>query len=177
MRDPGPAAAAEAARGLRRRRRPPIASATAPTNTRGNIAHHYDLSNDLFALFLDDDAELLLARCSTTHARLTVVGHAAGADAQGRKIERLLDAAGVGRGTRVLEIGTGWGELRDPGRRSAARRSARVTLSSEQQALADERIADGRARRPGRASTCWTTATSSGEYDAVVSVEMIEAVG
>ena len=64
------------------------------------------------------------------------------ATAQVRKIERLLDQAGVGEGTRVLEIGTGWGELAI----RAAHRGATVhsvTLSKEQQALARER-----SRRP-----------------------------
>ena len=63
--------------------------------------------------------------------------------AQHRKIDRLLDQAGVGEGTRLLEIGTGWGELAI----RAAERGATVhsiTLSSEQLALARDRIAAGR---------------------------------
>ena len=59
--------------------------------------------------------------------------------AQERKIERLLDATGVGGGSRVLEIGTGWGELA----LRAARRGARVTsvtLSEEQATLARRRV-------------------------------------
>ena len=70
------------------------------------------------------------------------------AEAQGRKIERLLDEAGVTDGTRVLEIGTGWGELAI----RAARRGATVhsiTLSVEQLELAEERDRRRRLRRPG----------------------------
>ena len=133
--------------------RPPQAQRNTETNTRGNIAHHYDLSNDLFELFLDptlsyssalfgdgvvDHGDHLVAAAPTDTGDL--------AAAQARKIERLLDEAQVGAGSRVLEIGTGWGELAI----RAARRGASVhsvTLSSEQQTLA--RAAD-RRRRPGR---------------------------
>ena len=96
-------------------------------------------------------------------------------EAQGRKIERLLDEAGVGAHTRVLEIGTGWGELAI----RAARRGATVvsvTLSSEQKALADERIAAaGFADAVDVQLKDYRQA--SGTYDAVLSVEMVEAVG
>ena len=83
-----------------------------------------------------------------------------------------------GAGSRVLEIGTGWGELAiRAARRGATVRS--VTLSSEQQALARERIAAAGVRRPGRRSSCCDyRAVADGDgYDAVLSVEMIEAVG
>ena len=81
--------------------------------------------------------------------------------AQVRKIERLLDQAGVGEGTRVLEIGTGWGELAI----RAAHRGATVhsvTLSQEQQALARQRIARGRRRGPRDRRADATTARSDG---------------
>jgi cyclopropane-fatty-acyl-phospholipid synthase len=97
------------------------------------------------------------------------------ATAQVRKIERLLDQAGVGEGTRVLEIGTGWGELAI----RAAQRGATVhsvTLSKEQQGLARRRIAEaGVADRVTVELKDYREVR--GQYDAVVSVEMIEAVG
>ena len=97
------------------------------------------------------------------------------AEAQGRKIERLLDQAGVTAGTRVLEIGTGWGELAI----RAARRGATVhtvTLSSEQLELAEQRIAAaGFADRVTVELLDYRAVR--GQYDAVLSVEMIEAVG
>ena len=81
--------------------------------------------------------------------------------AQRRKIDRLLDQAGVGAGTRVLEIGTGWGELAI----RAAQRGATVhsvTLSSEQQALARRADRGGRlADRVDRRAAA-TTARSTG---------------
>jgi cyclopropane-fatty-acyl-phospholipid synthase len=95
--------------------------------------------------------------------------------AQARKIERLLDRTGVGVGSRVLEIGTGWGELAV----RAARRGARVTsltLSKEQASFARRRVADAglEASVDVRVQDYRDV---DGEYDAVVSVEMIEAVG
>jgi cyclopropane-fatty-acyl-phospholipid synthase len=145
------------------------------TGARSNISHHYDLSNDLFRAFLDE---------SLTYSSALFTGEPYGsdealADAQRHKIDRLLDAAGVGAGTRVLEIGTGWGELA----MRAARRDAHVTsltISTEQAELARERIAA--AGLTDRATVLLQDyrempAGQNGSYDAVVSVEMIEAVG
>lgn len=141
-----------------------------PDGSRANISRHYDLSNELFALFLDDTLSYSAAvfrGFPATWDRLAV--------AQQRKIDRLLDLAGVGEGTRLLEIGTGWGELA----LRAAARGARVTsltLSQEQRALALERVrAAGLADRVSVELCDYREAT--GQYDAVVSVEMIEAVG
>ncbi len=101
-------------------------------------------------------------------------------EAQGRKIERLLDVTGVGAGSRVLEIGTGWGELA----LRAARRGAHVhsiTLSTEQLALAEQRVAEAGFADRVEIELCdyraIPTAHPGRQYDAVVSVEMIEAVG
>jgi len=147
-------------------------------NTRGNIAHHYDLSNDLFQLFLDPGlsySSALFATGSDGGIDGGIEGQADLREAQTRKIERLLDQADVGEGTRVLEIGSGWGELAI----HAARRGARVhtiTLSSEQKALADERIAAAGLSHLVEVELC-DYREVTGSYDAVLSVEMIEAVG
>lgn len=144
-------------------------------NTRSNISRHYDLSNELFATFLDQTMTYSSALFPESGEALKTVAWDGFAAAQQAKIDRLLDKAGVGQGTRVLEIGTGWGELA----LRAAQRGATVysvTLSSEQQELARKRVADAG----------YTDAVTielkdyravEGEYDAVVSVEMIEAVG
>jgi cyclopropane-fatty-acyl-phospholipid synthase len=138
---------------------------------RDNIHHHYDLSNDLFKTFLDE---------SLTYSSAIFTGEPYGADedlavAQRRKIDRLLDSAGVGAGTKLLEIGTGWGELAI----RAARRGAHVTsltISTEQAELARERIAG--AGLTDRVDVLLQDyRETQGRYDAVVSVEMIEAVG
>ncbi len=152
--------------------RPPRRHRGREKNTRDNIAHHYDLSNDLFELFLDPTLSYSSALFDGALAEVT---RADLAEAQGRKIERLLDQAGVGDGTRVLEIGTGWGELAV----RAARRGATVrtiTLSTEQKSLADQRIAEAGFADQVEVALCDYRAVT-GQYDAVVSVEMIEAVG
>lgn len=133
---------------------------------RRNIERHYDLSDDLFALFLDPTM--------TYSSALFGPGDSLGA-AQRRKIDTLLDRTGVGPGTTVLEIGTGWGELAI----RAAARGARVTtltISPSQWATARRRAAAaGVAGRVDVQLRDYREAT--GSYDAVVSVEMVEAVG
>ena len=144
-------------------------------NTRSNIARHYDLSNELFSTFLDTTMSYSSALFPAGTGALTSVPWESLAEAQRAKIDRLLDKAGVREGTRVLEIGTGWGEL---ALRAAARGATvySVTLSSEQQALAQERIAAaGYADRVTVGLQDYRAV--EGEFDAVVSVEMIEAVG
>ncbi len=143
-----------------------------------NIAHHYDLSNELFSLFLDPSMTYSSALFEETPGANRILPEASPAhlpEAQARKIDRLLDGAHVGPDTTVLEIGTGWGELA----LQAARRGARVTsitLSEQQRELALVRIADaGVADRVDIQLCDYRNAT--GTYDAVVSVEMIEAVG
>ncbi|MFE1288477.1 class I SAM-dependent methyltransferase [Streptomyces sp. NPDC058751] len=156
-------------RGLWATRRPD-AQRNTPTGARDNISRHYDLSNDLFALFLDDTLSYSAALFDGFPATWPLL-----AAAQHRKIDRLLDLAGVGPGTHLLEIGTGWGELAI----RAAARGARVTsltLSREQRALARERVRE--AGLDGRVSVeLRDYREATGTYDAVVSVEMIEAVG
>ncbi|MEU6175413.1 cyclopropane-fatty-acyl-phospholipid synthase family protein [Streptantibioticus parmotrematis] len=151
--------------------RHPGAERNTPDGARGNIRRHYDLSNDLFALFLDET----MTYSSALFTDPAADGWDELADAQRRKADRLLDLAEVRTGTRLLEIGTGWGDLA----LRAARRGARVrtvTLSHEQRDLALRRIA--RAGLADRVSVELRDYREvEGAYDAVVSVEMVEAVG
>jgi cyclopropane-fatty-acyl-phospholipid synthase len=155
-------------------RKPPEDDLSSAENSRQNIAHHYDLSNDLFELFLDPT----LSYSSALFPPDQLDGSATPRDletAQVRKIERLLDQAGVTAGSRVLEIGSGWGELAI----RAARRGATVrtiTLSTAQKALADQRIAAAGIADRVVVELC-DYRDVAGTYDAVVSVEMVEAVG
>ncbi|MFC9551957.1 class I SAM-dependent methyltransferase [Rhodococcus sp. NPDC056960] len=159
-------------------------------NTRSNISRHYDLSNEMFETFLDETLTYSSALFSSTPTRVGQVRDVTVlrapvpqvtpvwsdfAEAQHRKIDRLLDEAGVRAGTRLLEVGTGWGELCiRAAERGAVVRS--VTLSSEQQSLARQRVAEA-----GHSDTVQIDLLDyrnvDGEYDAIVSVEMIEAVG
>jgi cyclopropane-fatty-acyl-phospholipid synthase len=146
--------------------RRPAGDRNTPDGARANIHRHYDLSNDLFGAFLDESmtySSAWFGPADDLHA------------AQLRKIDGVLDLARVGPGSRVLEIGTGWGALAI----RAARRGATVTtltISAEQRDLAARRIAAaGVADRVEVRLQDYRE--SAGSYDAVVSVEMIEAVG
>jgi cyclopropane-fatty-acyl-phospholipid synthase len=147
-----------------------------PENTRAgarrNIEAHYDLSNAMFQQFLDPTLSYSCALFDTLDPAPTAEDLEA---AQLRKINAVLDSTGVGEGTRLLEIGTGWGSLAV----RAAQRGARVTtvtISEQQAALARERVvAAGLADRVEVALRDYRDQT--GQFDAVVSVEMIEAVG
>jgi cyclopropane-fatty-acyl-phospholipid synthase len=146
--------------------RRPTHERNTPEGAQTNIHRHYDLSNELFELFLDESmtySSAWFGRGDDLHA------------AQLRKIDGILDYAGVRAGSRVLEIGTGWGALAI----RAAQRGAMVTsltISVEQQELARQRVAAaGVADRVSVELEDYRVVT--GTYDAVVSVEMIEAVG
>lgn len=138
--------------------------------SKSNISRHYDLSNELFANFLDETLTYSAANFGSDEATFNNL-----AKAQIRKIEGVLDFAGVKPGMQVLEIGTGWGQLA----MQAAYRGAKVhtiTLSKEQKELAEVRIT-----KAGLSNLISVELRDyrdlEGQYDAVVSVEMIEAVG
>ncbi len=145
------------------------------TGARDNIHRHYDLSNDLFEQFLDPTMTYSSA------------WYEAGDDpdrdlerAQLRKIDGILDLARVQPGQHVLEIGSGWGAL---AMRAVAERGVRVTtltLSEAQKELAEQRIAAaGMSDRIEVRLEDYRSHAGAhpGQYNAVVSVEMIEAVG
>jgi cyclopropane-fatty-acyl-phospholipid synthase len=143
-----------------------------PDGSRSNIAAHYDLSNDLFAAFLDPT---MTYSCAWFDESEPVETATRLEEAQLRKVDGILDLAGVQAGTRLLEIGSGWGGLAI----RAAQRGAHVTtitLSHEQMRLACERVEA--AGLSGLAEVrVQDYREVGGEYDAIVSVEMIEAVG
>ncbi|HEV7723014.1 MAG TPA: cyclopropane-fatty-acyl-phospholipid synthase family protein [Iamia sp.] len=141
---------------------------------RRDIAAHYDLGNDFFELFLDP--ETMAYSCG-----LWSEGDGAGdlASAQRAKIDRLLDLLELSAGDRLVEIGTGWGGLAQ----RAAERGIRVTtctISAEQHALARERLAAAGVGHLVDVELLdyrdLLTREGDGTFDALVSVEMIEAV-
>lgn len=149
----------------------PSTEENTPTGARENIHRHYDLSNDLFTLFLDPSLTYSAAWFEPGDDLST---------AQLRKIDAVLDLARVRPGMRVLEIGSGWGAL---AMRAARERDVHVTtltLSEAQRDLAQVRIAEaGLSQRIDVLLEDYRqhAAREAGSYDAVVSVEMIEAVG
>jgi cyclopropane-fatty-acyl-phospholipid synthase len=139
----------------------------APQKARENIAAHYDLGNDFYSAWLDATMTYSSARFASSGESLE--------DAQLRKVHTLLDRLDLKPGQRLLEIGCGWGTLAI----EAARRGASVvglTLSTEQKAWAERKIAEaGVADRVEiRLQDYRDTAE---QFDAVASVEMVEAVG
>lgn len=135
--------------------------------SRDNIQEHYDLSNDFYARFLDRSMTYSSARFKSYYDTLE--------QAQQNKIDHMLDLADVRAGHHVLEIGSGWGALA----LTAARRGCRVTtitLSEAQHAYATKLFAE-----QGVADLVEVRLQDyrdlRGRYDAVLSCEMIEAVG
>ncbi|HUR75764.1 MAG TPA: class I SAM-dependent methyltransferase [Sporichthya sp.] len=158
--------------------RHPRAEKGTAENARRNISRHYDLSNDLFSVFLDETMTYSAALFGPRDGSVELAATARWDDlaaAQRHKVDRLLDAVGVRSGSRVLEIGTGWGEL---ALRAAARGATvrSITLSEEQRTLALARVAAAGLSDRVEIDLCDYRA-ARGQYDAVVSVEMIEAVG
>ena len=133
---------------------------------RENIAAHYDLGNDFYSAWLDPSMTYSSARFGPGDTL---------EDAQHRKNEMLLNRLDLKPGQRLLEIGCGWGTLAI----AAAKRGVDVvglTLSAEQKTWADEQIAEaGLAERITIRLQDYRVVGE--QYDAIASVEMVEAVG
>ncbi|TDO43418.1 cyclopropane-fatty-acyl-phospholipid synthase [Kribbella sp. VKM Ac-2527] len=143
---------------------------------RENISRHYDLSNSMFSEFLDPTLTYSSAYFGDRAASdLATASYDELTQAQLDKLDAILDAAGIRAGSRVLDIGCGWASLAI----RAAQRGAwvtAITIASQQALLAQRRIADaGVSDRVQVALRDYRD--QIGEFDAVLSVEMIEAVG
>jgi cyclopropane-fatty-acyl-phospholipid synthase len=141
-------------------------------NTRGgsrrNIHAHYDLGNDFYRLWLDE---------TMSYSAAWFDGDFDGdlAQAQRAKVRLALDRCGVGAGQRLLEIGCGWGGLAEIAAAERGLRVSGVTLSTEQLAWAQRRLQALGLRADLRLQDYRDIA--DGPYDAIVSIEMFEAVG
>ena len=134
---------------------------------RENIAFHYDLGNDFYRAWLDE---------SMTYSSALFAAGDSLEQAQARKIRALLDRLDLKPGQRLLEIGCGWGSLAEIAARDYGVDVVGFTLSTEQKAWADARMA--RAGLSDRVSIKLVDYRDvEGRFDAVASVEMVEAVG
>jgi cyclopropane-fatty-acyl-phospholipid synthase len=144
--------------------RPRVPRRNGLARSRRNIAYHYDLGNELFALMLD---ETMTYSCAVfERPELTL------AEAQRAKLERLCRLLDLGPEDHVLEIGCGWGGFARHAAETRGCRVTGVTISHEQAVLARERTRglpveileqDYRA--------------VEGSYTKVASIEMLEAIG
>jgi cyclopropane-fatty-acyl-phospholipid synthase len=132
---------------------------------RENIEAHYDLGNDFYAAWLDPSMTYSSAVFAHEGQELEA--------AQAHKNALLLDRLKLKDGDSLLEIGCGWGGLAEAAMGQANIRYLGITLSSEQKAYADVRL----ARKGDKAVTLTDYRDVTGQYDTIASVEMVEAVG
>jgi cyclopropane-fatty-acyl-phospholipid synthase len=135
--------------------------------SRRNIEAHYDLGNEFYRLWLDEGMTYSGAVFATPDEEL--------ASAQERKYQALIEALGIRPGDRVLEIGCGWGGFAQAAARAGALVTG-VTLSREQLNEARERIDEAGLNDAVSLELC-DYREVEGQYDHVVSIEMLEAVG
>ena len=140
------------------------------SNSQKNIHAHYDLGNTFYRLWLDDTMNYSAA---IFNGDLTQPM----AQAQATKVRRALTEAGVKAGDRVLEIGCGWGALAEMGCTEFDASVTGVTLSTEQLAYARDRMTRlGAADRADLRLQDYRDIDDA-PFDAICSVEMVEAVG
>jgi cyclopropane-fatty-acyl-phospholipid synthase len=139
-----------------------------PLRARNDIAAHYDLGNDLFALMLDET--MMYSGAIFERRDMTL------ADASRAKLERICDKLDLGPSDHVLEIGTGWGGFAIHAASTRGCRVTTTTLSREQRELALERVRE--AGLEDRVTILLDDYRElTGTYDKLASIEMIEAVG
>jgi len=138
------------------------------SGSRKNIQAHYDLGNEFYRLWLDP---------TMNYSSAWFEGERSGdlVQAQQAKMRRALAEAGVAPGSRVLEIGCGWGAVAEVAARDFEAQLTGVTLSTEQLAWARERLAGAGLSADLRLQDYRDIADEP--FDAIVSIEMFEAVG
>jgi len=158
-----------------------ITSVARITNTlsdsRLNIAAHYDISNEMFAAFLSPD---MTYSCPIwDKSRSNQEGEETLEEAQMTKLLRFVDNAHIKSSDHVLEIGTGWGSFAIAAVRKTGCRVTSLTLSKEQKVLAEARIHEAGFSDNIDVLLMDYRAlpVPAKPYDKIVSIEMLEAVG
>ncbi|MFT7005292.1 MAG: cyclopropane-fatty-acyl-phospholipid synthase [Sulfurimonas sp.] len=138
------------------------------TRSKKNISEHYDLSNDFFKLMLDETMMYSSAVFDSYEDDLY--------SAQKRKMEHLAKKLRIKKGAKVLEIGSGWGAMALYLAKEYECDVTTVTLSNEQKAFCHERFKlEDVEHRIGILLKDYRDL--EGSYDAIISIEMFEAVG
>ena len=140
------------------------------SNSKKNIHAHYDLGNAFYELWLDPTMNYSSAWFDNDRSKPM-------AEAQTAKVRRALRMVDAKAGDRILEIGCGWGALAELGGHEFGAHMSGVTLSHEQLAFANQRM-----QKLGLESTSSLRLEDyrdidDGPYDAICSIEMLEAVG
>jgi cyclopropane-fatty-acyl-phospholipid synthase len=147
-------------------------------NARLHIAAHYDISNVMFAGFLSPDmtysCAIFRSLSDPLHANESLE------EAQDRKLTRFIENTHIKKGDCVLEIGTGWGSFAIKAVQETGCKVISLTLSQEQQVLAEERIREAGLEDKIEVRLCDyrnMNVPEEGPFDKIVSIEMLEAVG
>jgi cyclopropane-fatty-acyl-phospholipid synthase len=133
---------------------------------RRNIHEHYDLGNEFYELWLDPTMTYSSAIFDAPGQSLE--------DAQHVKLKAILDRTATNPGDRILEIGCGWGSFAEAAAKAGIGVHG-ITLSTEQKTYAEARMA--RQKLDGVEIELIDYRDVSGTFDAVASIEMVEAVG
>lgn len=138
------------------------------------IRHHYDVSNDFYALLLDSSMAYSCAHWTSDEAQYTL------ADAQRDKLDLIGRKLALGPGVRLLDIGCGWGSLTVHAARNFGAAVTAVTVSKAQHAFVAKRLADEGVSHLVDLRLCdyrEVLAQADRSFDAVAVVEMGEHVG
>lgn len=138
------------------------------TNARKNISAHYDLSNDFYKLMLDKTMMYSSAVFENKEQDLY--------EAQKNKLEKLSSKLNIKEGSKVLEIGSGWGAMAIHLAKDKKCDVTTVTLSVEQKKLCEERFKKESVENKIDI-LLKDYRDLKGEFDAIIAVEMFEAVG
>lgn len=139
------------------------------TGSRKNIHAHYDIGNEFYKLWLDQSMTYSSALFANGHEDTLHAGQIA-------KYQRILHELKLGQGARVLEIGCGWGGFAELATRKAGAHVTGLTLSTEQLNYAHQRLAQAGVRDQVEL-LLQDYRDTAGEFDAIASIEMFEAVG
>ena len=138
------------------------------TRSQKNIQEHYDLSNQFFKLFLDDTMMYSSAVFEKPNESLY--------EAQKRKIDILAKKLNLKKGSKVLEIGSGWGAMAAHIVKQYGCEVTTLTLSKEQKKLCEDRFKEYDIEE-SVSIMLKDYRDMEGQFDAIIAVEMFEAVG
>jgi cyclopropane-fatty-acyl-phospholipid synthase len=169
--------AAAAARAVGPMRPPPIPASElrpqgrrhSPERDRRSVRHHYDVSNEFFAMFLDESMTYSCAFFSRDGSSLEA--------AQRAKLELVCTKLALQKGERVLDVGCGWGSFAIHAAREHGVSVTGITLSEPQAALARKRAAEAGGEDLVDIRVMDYRELAGEPYDAIASIGMVEHVG